>query len=112
MTVQGSKLVTYLAFSNGAITPGTPAPYPTPSISAVLADGTTTLPGTFNASTGVFTIPDVPAGYYWLQNDGDYFWSNRSSVSLDWKQGGRKTTFWSATTSTATCISRWDGRSG
>ena len=93
-TVSGTALITYLPFNagTGVITPSTPVPWQIPAnaISAVLADGTTIIPGNYNPTTGAYTIPNVPMGYYWLQADGDYIWTNQASVDLGWKNAGRQ----------------------
>src|ERR1039457_1195963 len=43
------------------------------------ADGSITVQKGSATSPGVFSIPNVPAGYYWLQTLGGTFWTNVST---------------------------------
>jgi hypothetical protein len=91
-TVTGTSLVTYLPLdaATGVITPD-PIPNPfMPSVQAVLPDGTA-FHGTFNSVDGSFSIPNVPAGHYYLiLGNETVIWTDRSAVDLGWSRAGRK----------------------
>ncbi len=47
------------------------------------ADGSVTLQKSSAISAGVFNIPNVPGGYYWLQSgSGEAFWTNTNTFDL------------------------------
>ena len=95
-TVTGQRLWNYLSLnsSTGALTvtqePATTNDTST-YIRAQLLDGTR-LPGTYNNTTGNFSIPNVPSGQYWLvRYDYSYVLTDASAVDLSLKQAGRST---------------------
>jgi hypothetical protein len=90
-TVTGNALYTYLTYNAtaGTIIPSTPAPYSGFAISAVLPDGVTTLPGTYDPATGAYAIPNVPSGDYWLNLGTNYIRTSKRSVDLGMDFPGR-----------------------
>jgi hypothetical protein len=91
--VTGTAMITYLTFNptSGAMTAAPPTPWLTPAntIHGIKADGQTVLPGVYSQTTGNYSVPAVPAGYYWLSDGYSYIWTNLNSVNLDWVQSGR-----------------------
>ena len=96
-TVTGQRVWTYLPFdaSTGIITPTAPEPAtpsnPSTYIRCQQLDGTS-LPGTYDLTTGRFSVPSVPTGKYWLIRNYDYILTDKDSVDLSIFQGGRRTT--------------------
>ena len=96
-TITGIRHWFYLPFNaaTGVITPAAPEPAtptnPSTYIRCQQLDGTS-LPGTYDLTTGTFSVPSVPAGKYWLIRNYDYILTDKDSVDLSTFQGGRRTT--------------------
>jgi len=82
-TVTGTEIVNY---KNGSVAVDLSAT----AINAYIPSGSgyTTLPGT-GTSSGTFTIPNVPTGFYLLQLGTGYLWTNSSTVNADTNFGYR-----------------------
>lgn len=86
-TVRGTQIATY--WSNGTPTQ-VPADLSLMALKALVPDGNggyVTCAGQ-GASDGTFSIPNVPAGYYWLLSQSmtasasTYYWSNSNDIDL------------------------------
>jgi len=84
-TVSGHQIVHYKDVAVPVDLSGVP-------IAAYVPNGSsyTVITGT-GTSSGTFTIPGVPAGYYLLQFGGSYLWTNSTKVNLDSYAGYRST---------------------
>ncbi|MDR3669558.1 MAG: hypothetical protein P4L36_01870 [Holophaga sp.] len=108
-TITGSSLITHLPLVSGTINPAAAVPNKLPLINAIQADGTK-LTGSYNQVTGDYTIPFAPVGFFWLQANDSFIWTNSSSVDLGWKRGGRNValdTLASTITFNATTMESW-----
>jgi hypothetical protein len=77
-TVSGTRIVTY---KNGPV----PVDLSTTTIAVLVPNGSggySALTGT-GTSSGTFTIPNVPKGYYLLQVGTDYVWTSENEVNAD-----------------------------
>jgi hypothetical protein len=94
MTVTGTVMVNYLPYDTPTQTI-TPDPLPRSNVTGIQAlAGGLTYPGTFNASTGAYSIPNVPVGWYTLEllaNRVFTVWTNQQTVSWSYYQQGRST---------------------
>jgi hypothetical protein len=82
-TVTGTEIVNY---KNGPV----PVDLSATTINAYVPSGSgyTVLPGT-GTSSGTFTVPNVPTGFYFLQLGTSYLWTNSSTVNADTNFGYR-----------------------
>ena len=84
-TVSGHQIVYY---KDAAV----PVDLSAVTIAAYVPNGSgyNVIPGS-GTSSGTFTIPGVPAGYYLLQFGTAYLWTNATKVNLDSNNGYRST---------------------
>jgi hypothetical protein len=104
MTVTGTIMVNYQPYNAGTQTI-TPDPLPRSNVLSVEAIVTgSSYPGTYNVTTGGFSIPNVPVGYYTLVMTATTrtftFYSNQPNIVLDYDQQGRSTVQYPTTSST------------
>jgi hypothetical protein len=96
--IQGTDNLTYMPFDWSTATLGTvqvPNPQP-PTVAALLpaaSGGFTQVAGSFDATTGTFTIPVTPTGGYWLVVGGNtYIWTTQNRIDLGSTVQGRTNT--------------------
>jgi len=86
-TINGTRMITYVTDSGTLDVPGDTSAFP---IAAYVPGqgGFTKVNGQGNVN-GTFTIPNIPAGYYWLKHGNYYYWTNSSTVDTGYDQQGR-----------------------
>jgi hypothetical protein len=75
-TITVNWVNTYWAATGQVQVPANPSAAVNLSAMWTNADGSITVQKSSWTSSGVFSIPNVPAGYYWLQTTGGTFWTN------------------------------------
>lgn len=109
-TIRGTRMIihTPLNWATGKATQDS-APDPTSApISAMVPTGSgsfTSLAGTYNATDGTFSVPAVPGGSFWLVQDVNYVWTNKSQVDFGYLRQGRKDVSYSTTVPTPLSLS-------
>jgi hypothetical protein len=92
-TIHGNRQFTYHTTDSSGAFHSNNVPDDTSlySIVAYVPDGSggfTSHAGT-GAADGSYSIPGIPAGYYWLQHGINYFWTNTSNIDTGYDWNGR-----------------------
>jgi len=78
-TITVNWVNTYWTASGQVLVPADPSEAVNLSALVTNPDGSITVQKSSATSPGVFSIPNVPAGYYWLQAGSGNFWTNTST---------------------------------
>lgn len=90
-TISGTRIINTVTDAGDVPKPDDISMWVAGSLAALVPDGS----GGFNTingsglADGTFTIPNVPAGYYWFKSGTNYLWTNTSTMDLGYDKGGR-----------------------
>ncbi len=86
-TIRGTLMITYVTETGDVPQPDDMA-QSTTAAHVPNGSGYTTLQGV-GSTAGTYSISGVPAGFYWLQQDQNFIWTNAANVDLGYATLGR-----------------------